>query len=81
MLLSSADWMAEALDHQVEILCPIEDRVARETVKGWMLLQWQDRRCAYMLQHDGTYQHVNGGKGKLDSQACLLVNRWERSKP
>lgn len=77
LYLSSADWIPRNLNRRIETLFPVDDREARETIKGWMRLQWQDRCRAHELKRDGSYQSLNGGIGSLDSQASLIGGRKE----
>lgn len=72
MILSSADWMPRNLDRQIELMVPIEDRDARERLKGWMLLQWQDQKNSYVLGKNGSYKPEKRGSNALDAQACLM---------
>ncbi|WP_341936951.1 polyphosphate kinase 1 [Marinimicrobium sp. C2-29] len=74
---SSADWMIRNMFHRVETCFPIKHRKIRDRIIEDLDVYLQDNTHAWILQADGSYQHLQpqGGEEAVDSQAILL-DRW-----
>lgn len=67
--LSSADLMNRNIDRRVELLFPIEDKLAKKKVMNILTLSLKDTTRARILNADGTYSRVDKrGKEIVDSQ-------------
>ena len=66
---SSADWMPRNLDRRVELLFPIEDKVAEERLYEILNLQLQDTERSFVMQPDGEYKQLDlrSVRDRLDS--------------
>jgi polyphosphate kinase len=54
--ISSADWMYRNLNNRVEAACPVLGREARARLAAVLDIMIRDRRCAWDLRPDGTYE-------------------------
>jgi len=74
---SSADWMIRNMFHRVETCFPIKHKKIRDRIIEDLELYLQDNTHAWILQSDGSYQHLQpkGGEEAVDAQAILL-DRW-----
>ncbi|WP_027328229.1 polyphosphate kinase 1 [Marinimicrobium agarilyticum] len=74
---SSADWMIRNMFHRVETCFPIKHKKIRDRIIEDLELYLADNTHAWLLQSDGSYQHLQpkGGEEPIDSQAILL-ERW-----
>lgn len=54
--LGSADWMTRNLHGRVEVATPVEDRPAREKIWEALQIMLRDRRQAWEMRGDGSYQ-------------------------
>jgi polyphosphate kinase len=82
--LSSADWMPRNLDRRVELMFPVIQEHARQTVIEALEAQFADNQKARLLRPDGKYDRVSGGKAEaLRVQEFLYrrgVENREREK-
>jgi len=51
----SADAMKRNLEHRVEVLVPVTEPKLQQELWQMLETQWQDQRCAWDLQGDGSY--------------------------
>ena len=58
LLLSSADWMERNLDKRIETCFPIENKKMIARVKKELESYLDDNTHAWLLQSDGSYQHL-----------------------
>jgi polyphosphate kinase len=74
--IASADWMHRNLSERVEAAVPVTSR--RHRARLWEILEvnLSDRRSAWLMQPDGTYEQLrpeNGsGTGSLGTHATLM---------
>ena len=54
--IGSADWMTRNLHGRVEVAAPVEDKLAREKIWESLQSMLKDRRQAWDMQGDGSYQ-------------------------
>jgi len=69
--LSSADWMGRNLDKRLELLFPVRDGALRRRIIKDLDTYFADNVKAYVLQADGTYQHVEAGQPLVRAQEVL----------
>ena len=55
LLMGSADLMTRNLRRRVEVLCPIEDELMRQSLLGYFHLIFEDNTKARLLMPDGRY--------------------------
>ena len=74
LLLSSADWMERNLDKRIETCFPLESKKMIARIKKELNTYLQDNTHAWLLQSDGSYQHLQstGEKNTCNAQALLL---------
>jgi polyphosphate kinase len=73
LLVGSADLMQRNLDHRVEVLFPLEDRMLRAHIVSVVLPAYlRDTANASLLLPDGTYEHLRPPKG----EAPFDVQHW-----
>ena len=63
-LMGSADLMPRNLDHRIEILVPVEDSRAQRDLARTFESIMEDTRWSWELRSDGSWQRVQGKKGK-----------------
>ena len=61
--IGSADWMDRNLSRRVEAVTPIRVRHLRERLWEDLSVQLEDRRNAWQMQPDGTYQRLEAADG------------------
>lgn len=61
--LASADAMKRNLEYRVEVLVPVEAPELRKELRKMLDLQFNDRRSAWDMQPDGSYQQRVPGDG------------------
>lgn len=66
--LSSADWMNRNLSERVELLFPVDGQENKARVKAILGIMLKDNRKAYIMENDGTYQHVDRRGMAVNSQ-------------
>ena len=64
MFISSADWMPRNLLRRVELFVPIEDREARQRLKGLLESYARDNVKGRCLRADGRYDRVRPKPGQ-----------------
>jgi polyphosphate kinase len=75
-LIASADWMHRNLSERVEAAVPVSSR--RHRARLWEILEvcLSDRRSAWLMQPDGTYEQLRpehgNGVGSLGTHATLM---------
>ncbi len=76
LLLSSADWMERNLDKRIEACFPLENKKMILRVKKELQTYLSDNTHAWLLQSDGSYQHIlsNEEKSARNAQAQLIEN-------
>jgi polyphosphate kinase len=57
-LIGSADWMSRNLNDRVELITPVDDPKARQTLHHIFEVCLADRARAWFLQPDGTYRQL-----------------------
>ena len=74
LLLSSADWMERNLDKRIETCFPIENKKMIARVKKELESYLDDNTHAWLLQSDGSYQHLQpaADESANNAQAQLL---------
>lgn len=74
LLLSSADWMERNLDKRIETCFPIENKKMIARVKKELESYLEDNTHAWLLQSDGSYQHLQpaADESANNAQAQLL---------
>ena len=74
LLLSSADWMERNLDKRIETCFPIENKKMILRVKKELQAYLSDNTHAWLLQSDGSYQHIlpHEEKAARNAQALLI---------
>ena len=74
LLLSSADWMERNLDRRIETCFPLENKKMITRVKKELLTYLRDNTHAWLLQSDGSYQHLqpDDAESATNAQALLL---------
>ena len=76
LLLSSADWMNRNMLRRIELAWPVTDPAIRQRIIDECLVPYlHDRRDAWDLQPDGTYERVNpdGQAPGPGAQAALMA--------
>src|SRR5580765_6603291 len=59
-----ADLMGRNLDHRIEILVPVEDARGQRELARTFDTNMEDTRWSWALRSDGTWERVQGKKGK-----------------
>lgn len=74
LLLSSADWMERNLDKRIETCFPLESKKMILRVKKELQAYLNDNTHAWILQSDGSYQHLQprDEKNARNTQTLLL---------
>ncbi len=74
LLLSSADWMERNLDKRIETCFPLESKKMISRVKKELNTYLNDNTHAWLLQSDGSYQHLQPSDKQniYNAQALLL---------
>ena len=74
LLLSSADWMERNLDKRIETCFPLESKKMITRVKKELHTYLSDNTHAWLLQSDGSYQHLqpDDAESATNAQALLL---------
>ena len=65
LLVGSADLMTRNLRRRVEVLCPIEDELMRQSLLGYFHLIFEDNTKARLLMPDGRYIAPVLGKERI----------------
>ena len=77
LYLSSADWMLRNMLRRIELAWPIRDPVLRQRVIDECLVPYlHDRRDAWVLHPDGTYQRV--AEEGVSAQSALMARFRKR---
>ena len=53
--IGSADWMTRNLSRRVEVVAPVDDRLARERLWQILAVMLDDQRQAWRLEAEGRY--------------------------
>ncbi|MGI6298558.1 MAG: RNA degradosome polyphosphate kinase [Saccharofermentanales bacterium] len=73
LFLSSADLMPRNLDRRIELLFPIEDKTAFDTLMELLELQLSDTERSRIMDPEGVYHPVDRrGKTVIDCQQALI---------
>ncbi len=91
-LIGSADLMTRNLESRVELVTPVDDPVLCQELEKILEYQLEDRRCAWEMKSDGSYERYqpDGGRGAKGCQQVLIeeaakrhaeANRLRRRKP
>lgn len=77
--LASADAMKRNLEYRIEVLVPVESEELRKELRTMLDLQLNDRRSAWDMQPDGSYQQRVTGEGN-DARGSheILIDRAEK---
>lgn len=73
LLLSSADWMERNLDKRIETCFPLENKKMVTRVKKELQTYLSDNTHAWLLQSDGSYQHLQPSDEHSASNAQALL--------
>ncbi len=77
-LIGSADCMKRNLEHRVEVVTPVEDPAHRETLRGILDTQLNDRRTAWDMQPDGTYVQRRPAESDAKGTQEQLIDQAEK---
>lgn len=81
VFLSSADWMPRNLDHRVELLFPVEDKLLRQRVIEILNMNLADTVKARLLNGEGKYKKIDRrGKKRIDSQSYFCEAAYHTRK-
>ena len=80
--LGSADAMKRNLEHRVEVLVPVSTQKLQQELWQMLETQWQDQRCAWDLQEDGSYVQRQSAETENHpgSQELLIQAAKKRKK-
>jgi len=73
LLLSSADWMERNLDKRIETCFPLSNKKMVARVKKELQTYLSDNTHAWLLQSDGSYQHLQPSDKHNASNAQALL--------
>lgn len=81
-LISSADWMYRNLSNRVEVALPVRDKEARARLHRIIQVHMADRRCAWDMSGDGTYErrsasHVLEAGAGVDGEVAREFGTFE----
>jgi polyphosphate kinase len=68
--LGSADWMYRNLEGRIEAITPIEDRTARAELWRLLEIHLSDRRSAWEMKADGTYEQRQPTSVEASPETC-----------
>jgi polyphosphate kinase len=77
-VIGSADAMKRNLESRVEQLVPVEDPLARQTLRAILDLQLAPNRNAWLMQPDGTYLRTTDNPRDLGCQQAVLESLCAR---
>jgi polyphosphate kinase len=81
--IGSADWMYRNLSGRVEVVTPVIARPAKQKLWETLDVMLQDRRQAWVLNHDGVYTQLHPGAAAEESQTKgthhVLMERARRA--
>ncbi len=81
LFLSSADLMPRNLDRRVELLFPIEDKTAFDSLINLLELQLSDTERSRIMDPEGVYHPVDRrGKPIVDCQQTLIEQAQQQNK-
>jgi polyphosphate kinase len=71
--LGSADWMSRNLLGRVEVVTPVDDKLAREKIWEALQIMLNDHRLAWDMESDGSYQlrHPSDPAQEIGAQELL----------
>jgi polyphosphate kinase len=76
--ISSADWLTRNVTRRIEVMVPIEDDAARESILHVLNLYVQDNVKARVLLSSGEYVRLPGHDVRVHAQCALMdVPRWK----
>lgn len=78
LYLSSADWMPRNFIRRVEIMFPIVDKEAFDSVRAILDLYWRDNNRSRILNKEGTYSHIekSAEEENFNAQQFLLESHF-----
>jgi polyphosphate kinase len=76
--IGSADPMQRNLDARVEVLVPVKEPALRRDLRFLLDTQLADRRSAWEMRPDGSYEQRTGGDGAAKSSQQVLVEWAEK---
>jgi len=68
--IGSGDWMYRNLSRRVEVAAPVTSRPARERLWEILAVSLQDRRLAWLMDHDGNYTQLRP-EGEVERAAAV----------
>lgn len=77
LLMGSADLMTRNLRRRVEVLCPIEDELMRQSLLGYFHLIFEDNAKARLLMPDGRYIAPVPGKERISLHDRCMQERLQ----
>ena len=75
-LIGSADLMTRNLDFRVEVLCPIFDQDAQQTIQDTLDQQWHDNTKARILDQNQTNQKIKTQKRVARIRSQESIHRY-----
>ncbi|EAQ80402.1 polyphosphate kinase 1 [Blastopirellula marina] len=83
--IGSADWMSRNLTKRVEAIVPVESRPLKERLWEILDICLKDRRQAWLMQPDGTYQMATASEddpeiAKIGTHPALMALTLHRAK-
>jgi polyphosphate kinase len=78
--IGSADWMPRNLDRRIESVTPVLEPAHRQILRDLLQFLWQDRRQAWELRPDGSYeQRQPHGPDEARGSHRILIERIQTS--
>jgi polyphosphate kinase len=79
--IGSADLMPRNLDHRVEAVTPVEDKLLRRELENVLATELSDTALAWELRADGTWERVPEPEGQepLSSQVAFMERAENRA--
>ncbi|MDX1974142.1 MAG: RNA degradosome polyphosphate kinase [Rickettsiales bacterium] len=75
VFITSGDWMPRNFDWRIEVLVPIENQTVHEQIMGQiMLANLKDERQSWLMQPDGTYEHLFASSHSLSAHEYFANN-------
>lgn len=75
--LGSADWMSRNLLNRVEVVAPIEDKVAKTKIYECLEMMLQDQISAWDMNSDGTYTCRGDSNELLEGSQELILKQTQ----
>jgi len=79
-LLGSADIMSRNLESRVELVVPVEEPALKDQLRSILDTQLADRRSAWEMRHDGSYEHRQSESGEPADGAQQAFITWAEKR-